>query len=355
MDKVKAEDALKERTKRYVSERLCGSPETGAVFEAETIVRRRKHHMKKIIGIAAAAVICIGLAGGALAYYNTPVSYLSVDINPSLELGINGIGRVVRTEAFNDDGKKILEGAAVKNKSVKEAVAELVKAASEKGYIASDGSTVVSVTAESKDAKAAEELKKQGEDGVGDALKAKNILAVVYANSSDLATRTEAKELGISPGKYKVIKIMQSLDPALKASDYKDAKMTELIVRADELLKAYKSGSLTAEQQLAFKGVDAAAEKVRNANGSRNQGSETEVREQAQNKGSKTAEQEREKNQDNGKGSSSGNGKNGNAPAPSPSPVASPSPGRDETKGVGKGPSDNSAGAGNSGKSPNRS
>ncbi len=364
MDKVKAEDALKERTKKYVSERLYGNPEISAVTAGLKIIKRRTYSMKKIISIAAAAVICIGLAGGAFAYYNTPVSYLSVDINPSLELGINGIGKVVKTEAFNEDGQKILESAAVKNRSVKEAVSELIRTASEKGYIAADGSTVVSVTAESKDSEAAEKLRKEGEDGVSEAMKAKNLPAVVYANSSDLAMRSEAKALGISPGKYKVIKIMQSLDPTLKASDYKDAKMTDLIVKADELLDAYKSGALTTEQQLALKGVDAAAEKVRNANGTINRGSESELREQEQNRGFKTAEQEKEKNQDNGKGGSSVNGKNGNAPSTSPSACVSPSPSasaapspsaaNDEARGGGKTSSGSSAGARDNGKGPNR-
>jgi hypothetical protein len=305
MSSVKAESELKEHTKEYVLKQLQNREAKNT--QPEKVINIRRFNFRKFAAIAAALVICLGIGTGTYAYL-TPVNYLSVDINPSVELGINTFGKVVTADAINEDGKKILENAKVKNESVKDAVSSLVQEASKKGYVAADGSTVVSVTAESNSQSTAAALQQEGEQGVNDAIKAKNILAVVYANSSDLAMRTEAKDLGISPGKFKLIKIMQSLDPSLKAADYKDAKMTALIIKADELLTAYKNGTPTNDQQIAFKGVKTAAEKVKNSNGKKNQGEETQNQEQDKNQGTKTPEQEKEKDKDKDKGQSDNKG-----------------------------------------------
>ena len=51
--------------------------------------------MKKNIALALLVGVILSLAGGGYAYAKTPVAYVSMDINPSVELGVNAFDKVV--------------------------------------------------------------------------------------------------------------------------------------------------------------------------------------------------------------------------------------------------------------------
>ncbi len=60
----------------------------------------------------AALLLAIGITG--YSWTKTPVSYISIDVNPSIELSLNRFGRVVSATAFNAEGRKILETLSLK-------------------------------------------------------------------------------------------------------------------------------------------------------------------------------------------------------------------------------------------------
>ena len=200
-----------------------------------------KHYIITI----AAAIVCSFSIGG-YAYYKAPVSYLSLDINPSVELGLNAFNKVVSASAYNEDGKTILEGQDVINEDVKDAVSTLVKSAAEEGFIADDGSTVIAVTSETDDEDAAKEMENDAEEGANGAIAESSNAAVVVKENVALARRDEARTLGITPGKLNLIQKLQAIDPAIKVEDYKDAKVTEIMKKFVEL----KNGNKKADEQL---------------------------------------------------------------------------------------------------------
>ena len=71
--------------------------------------------MKKKVALALSAGVIFSLAGGTYAYAKTPVAYVSMDINPSVELAVNAFDTVIAVEAYNEDGKNILEGTNLVN------------------------------------------------------------------------------------------------------------------------------------------------------------------------------------------------------------------------------------------------
>ena len=75
-DEVRADEALKERTRAFLADK--------------TAKRRRR----PVWRLAAACLTLLVLAGGAL-LWTTPVAAVSVDVNPSLELALNCFDRVV--------------------------------------------------------------------------------------------------------------------------------------------------------------------------------------------------------------------------------------------------------------------
>ncbi len=190
--------------------------------------------MKKRISLAILAIFILLATTTTVFACNSAVNYVSIDINPSIEIGVNMFDNVVSVEGTNLDGQNLVDGLDVDNMPVEEAVDVIMEEAADQGYIAEDGSTVVSVITETEDTALQEEVN----NGVSLAMSNKKLIAPMYADSSSPEMRAEAKALGVSPGKYKLIKMLQAIDPTITVDQYKDAKVSEIIRKANELLIA---------------------------------------------------------------------------------------------------------------------
>lgn len=236
LDRVKAEDELIEKTERYLRAKL----ENPASVENLYFIRRERR-MKKILAACIAAVLVIGVLAGGYTYLKTPVAYISLDINPSIELGINALNRVVSAEGANRDGRALLEGQKIISASLTDALDSLIGIAAQKNYISDDGTTVVSITAESNNRKRAQNLTNIGEQAVNKSIVRYKVRAVIYKDSADLSLRLEAKKEGVSSGKLKLIKSLQALEPSITVEQYKNSKVSDLLAKAKELVDAYET------------------------------------------------------------------------------------------------------------------
>ena len=77
-----------------------------AVLEKVAPKPKRRPVWQPALAFCALLVFLLG-AGGWV--YLTPTAYLSVDVNPSLELGINRFGTVVQVDAYNADGETLAQ------------------------------------------------------------------------------------------------------------------------------------------------------------------------------------------------------------------------------------------------------
>jgi len=236
LDRVKAEDELVEKTERYLRAKL----ENPASVENLYFIRRERR-MKKILAACIAAVLVIGVLAGGYTYLKTPVAYISLDINPSIELGINALNRVVSAEGANRDGRALLEGQKIISASLTDALDSLIGIAAQKNYISDDGTTVVSITAESNNRKRAQNLTNIGEQAVNKSIVRYKVRAVIYKDSADLSLRLEARKKGVSSGKLKLIKSLQALEPSITVEQYKNSKVSDLLAKAKELVDAYET------------------------------------------------------------------------------------------------------------------
>jgi len=229
MDRVHADGGLKAQTKDIVMETL------GQTAPAARRAGRKYQKVRKLaVGIAAAAA-CMVVAVTGYAYYETPVEYLSVDINPSVELGINAFQRIVRAEGINQDGADLIGNLNLHNLSVEDAVRMLVAQACTQEYIAQDGSTVIALTAQSRTAKQAMVLGEESERGAQAALQEQNAFAVMYGATADLGIRTQAQEMGVSSGKYQLMLALKSMDPSLDIGQFKNMTISQIMLKAGEM------------------------------------------------------------------------------------------------------------------------
>ncbi|MCU5323055.1 anti-sigma factor domain-containing protein [Bacillus cereus] len=137
-----------------------------------------------------------------LFFYNQPeekvFAYVSVDINPSLEVSVTKDLRVIDLQACNDDGRRILkELKQWENKQLQEVIRTIIKQSQEDKYLTNDKQVMLTAIAKDKLLepqleKAMKELKKEYE--------LKHI-TVEYQNST-MQVRENARKAGVGTGVY---------------------------------------------------------------------------------------------------------------------------------------------------------
>ena len=97
-DMIHADEKLKDRTRKFLAEAAGSS-------------RRRSTVLRLAPALCLALSILVGFCGWQL--YFRPVSVISIDINPSLELDVNRFDRVVDVKEYNEDGEKLSESLEI--------------------------------------------------------------------------------------------------------------------------------------------------------------------------------------------------------------------------------------------------
>lgn len=196
----------------------------------------------KVSSIAAAAVLVLGIGYGAYSYA-MPYSYVDLDINPSVELTANVYDRIIRVEALNDDGKKLLSSRSLKNTKLQAGITQLLHVAVEQGYLNAGSGTApdnsgsatgnaVLFTVSSTDGKKSEELKKELTDTASKELDKGSVKSEVLSGEASVQQRNEAKKFGVTPGKLALIEDAIEDEPELKLEDLKKAAVKDLIKKA---------------------------------------------------------------------------------------------------------------------------
>jgi len=225
----------------------------------------------------AASIAAVFIIGGTTTWaYATPYSYVSLDVNPSIEYSVNIFDRVIGVSAINDDGQDILDKInlhSINHLSIEEAISKTVQLISDNGYFNnetttdSDGSTdteadidadidtspnniidnsaeidggiVISTSSKSK--KKAEKLAKALEASVEAQIDESGDTIVFEVVSVDQERVQRAKELGITPGKLELIeKLQRSVENPedIVIEEWIDKSVKEIMKETNENEKA---------------------------------------------------------------------------------------------------------------------
>jgi hypothetical protein len=246
MDKITADERLKEKTKQAVAERLAtiqtakgraadGRSRIGpSADEVRRNIRPMSFARRIVLPVAAAAATFAVLFSGYL-LYRMPVSYVSMDINPGIELTLNVFNRVIHVEATNEDGKGILNLARILNRKADKAAGALLQLAYDQRYVDENGSTVISVLVQSEDPARALQLAAKTAEGIQEALGRNKAYAAILVERSGLEIREAAAEARMSAGRYRLVRMLQAMDPTITIEQYRNARISEIIQKADGL------------------------------------------------------------------------------------------------------------------------
>ncbi len=197
---------------------------------------------KRISAVAASFLIVAMLSTGVYAYY-TPYSYISVDINPSLELYVNRFDRVIEAHAFNEEASKLLETSKkVNHMKAEEAVGQLINQAADQGYLqdTQDNSVMIVVSSNSK------KEEKKLSDKVGkastSALASLNDHYEVILEKTRVENYQKAKEADVSPGKAILADKIKEVKPEVDKEEIKHMPLQQAIKEIEDKGKTPVTG-----------------------------------------------------------------------------------------------------------------
>jgi hypothetical protein len=135
---------------------------------------------------------------------NHVYAYLSIDINPSLELGVNKNCQVIELIPYNEDGEKIVSLLHDwKKKDIEDVTSEIMDVIQSQGYLKENHEVILSTVYVNTDKKDHNNHIEQEMDEVKEIVQQEDLeVTVVIGTQKD---RKEAMEKGLTTGLYKEI------------------------------------------------------------------------------------------------------------------------------------------------------
>lgn len=204
LERVKATEEMKQNTLRYL---------------AAQRKRGRGRRLYSLAVAAALAVLVLGAAGWQV-MVRTPVAYVSVDVNPSVELALNRLDRVVSATAYNADARAVLEDVTLEGKPYPQALDALLESDAMAPYLTGSYALTVTVAASTPGKEAALLAQLHGCESYWD--------NGGRSASAELSTLREAHDHGMSFGKYAAARLLQSYDSTVTDADCHHMTMAQL-------------------------------------------------------------------------------------------------------------------------------
>lgn len=216
-EQIKAGEELKRRTNEFVMQK----------------VREHEHHRRTSLRyiIPAAACFLFVFIGGSWLFY-TPTMAVSLDINPSIELGINRFDKVISVTGYNDDGKKIAKTLDVKYMNCVNAI-ETILQNDEIEELMSDGAVMEIGVVGAEDSQSSRIYNE-----IETCMKEENNTHCYYAHTSEAE---KAHDLDLPLAKYRIWKEIVLLDPDITEEDVRNMTMREL----NDLIQELKGDNQT--------------------------------------------------------------------------------------------------------------
>lgn len=212
-DQIHAERELVDGTREYLARKTSR-------YSGRRVLPYRR--LVPVMACLSFVLVCLAAYG----LYFVPTSMISIDVNPSLELGINRFGKVVSIEPYNDDGERLVKDLSIRFMDYRTALKQILDNEDVSELLSGD--EVLSVVVVVDDEKDSEKI-------ISDVTTCISGYKNAHCYSADNGDAMEAHEMGVSCGKYKAFLELQALDPDVTAEEVKGMTMRELWDRIAEL------------------------------------------------------------------------------------------------------------------------
>ena len=206
---VHASELSKQRTKLYVRKKTRDYD-----FRRTQLCRRRR----TLSGLcAAAAMLCLCL------FYFTPAARIEMDVNPSVEMKVNRLDRVIQVRGLNADGRELVKDVSLLNLPYGRAVRKLMLSQGMEPFLRSHDLITVSVVGA-----APGHTEEMLANVACSALTVAGRENVFYCALTD-AQIQEAKDLNLTVLQYQAFQLLSAEDPSITADIVRDMDKRELL------------------------------------------------------------------------------------------------------------------------------
>ena len=211
----------------------------------EIILQSQTIRFPKQAAIAASAAIVIAACGGMGSYtWSNPISYVSLDINPSIAYSLNEFNRVIAVDGMNDEGAAIVDviGDSLKNTDITTALTITVEQLSTEAYLDAENTNYMIIGVYSDKDSKADALMSTVDEFTANSVETCSITTVNVSKK----TKESADSYGITAGKMELINEIASVATDPKEVD--PAALADLTVAELEQTKtAAASGASVPE------------------------------------------------------------------------------------------------------------
>ena len=196
---VHASELSKQRTKLFIRKKTQD-------YNSRRI--RQSQRRRMLSGLCAAAVmLCLCL------FYFTPAARIEMDVNPSIEMQVNRLDRVIQVQGLNADGRELVQNMSLLNLPYNRAVRKLMLSQEMEPFIRSHDLITVSVVGA-----APGHTEEMLANVACSAMTVAGRENVVYCSLSE-ADLQEARSLNLTVLQYQAFRILSAEDPTITADD----------------------------------------------------------------------------------------------------------------------------------------
>jgi len=209
--------------------------------------KKNRHQSMYRLFLPYAAAALIIIAAGLSYMYETALaySYVTVDVNPSIEYTLNRLNRVINVTALNDDAAEVVDALSdsLKNKSLSDALSETVAVLQENNYLLGDDASIL-IDVVPGNERSYSDLSKDISETFDDS----NINLCLL--ESDIASRQEAINSGMSTGRFEAMKQIADSTPMNETDSFTGDNSQDLSTLKDVYKSLPVKEILTTEEQL---------------------------------------------------------------------------------------------------------
>ncbi len=211
-DSVHADEQIKRHTREFLARKTVG-------------YRKKTAFPYWRLAAAMACLLFILMGSSGYFLFFIPVSSISVDVNPSVELGVNRFDRVVTVDTYNDDGQDLMSSLNVRFMDYRDALDKILDLERREAYLAED--TCIAIAASGAEGKQREMLSCLHTCA--------SSYGSVHCSSGSHGEAKAAHEAGMTLGRYQAFLELQALDPSVTPQDVKGLTMNQIWEWIEEL------------------------------------------------------------------------------------------------------------------------
>ena len=190
-------------------------------------------NLKSTLFTLLGAVALVAVAVTGTLFLTSPSGYLSIDVNPSVEFSFNRLNRVVEANGLNPEAVALLDGKDFKGLEIDDAVREVVFSLLDNGYLSNEEAMLMFSTDDKEASNVIlQRIKNEAVVWLKEYYETTSLISQsVSLNEDEIKL---AHELGMSAGKYNLVKNILSSGEDVSTSTLINMTIGELMRFAQE-------------------------------------------------------------------------------------------------------------------------